>query len=117
MKPRPDAPQKPDFLNAATRFWEVTDYRYNFFLFFRPSIDPRWILPFYGVTILNQGLVNKRSTTWKGLSAEERQEAETGDTTAVLLANPTLIKRPILEHADILDVGFSEQAYAAHFQL
>ena len=70
--------------------------------------------------LLKQGasrLVNKRSTTWKGLSAEERQEAETGDTTAVLLANPTLIKRPILEHADTLDVGFSEQAYAAHFQL
>ena len=50
------------------------------------------------------------------MSDEDRYEAETGDTAAVLLANPTLIKRPVLEYGDILDVGFSVDAYNHHFQ-
>lgn len=61
-------------------------------------------------------MVNKRSTTWKTMSDEDRSEAETGDTSAVLLANPTLIKRPVLEHGDTLDVGFSVDAYTQYFQ-
>jgi arsenate reductase len=60
-------------------------------------------------------LVNKRSTTWKNMDNEERDNAENGDTCAVLLANPTLIKRPVLEHNDILDVGFTAASYADHF--
>ena len=61
-------------------------------------------------------MVNKRSTTWKNLSDADRNEAENGDTTAVLLANPTLIKRPVLEYRDVLDVGFSVDAYNHYFQ-
>ena len=61
-------------------------------------------------------MVNKRSTTWKNLSDADRDEAENGDTTAVLLANPTLIKRPVLEYRDVLDVGFSVDAYNHYFQ-
>ena len=60
-------------------------------------------------------MVNKRSTTWKNMSEDERAEAHTGDTVGVLLANPTLIKRPVLEHNDVLDVGFKAEAYAAYF--
>jgi Spx/MgsR family transcriptional regulator len=61
-------------------------------------------------------MVNKRSTTWKNMSDADRSEAETGDTTAILMANPTLIKRPVLEHGDVLDVGFNVDAYTQYFQ-
>ena len=60
-------------------------------------------------------LVNKRSTTWKNMDSEARDNAENGDTCAILIANPTLIKRPVLEHHGILDVGFSATNYANHF--
>ena len=60
-------------------------------------------------------MVNKRSTTWKNMSDEERVEAQTGNTISVLLANPTLIKRPVLEHNDVLDVGFKVDAYVSYF--
>ena len=61
-------------------------------------------------------IVNKRSNTWKNMSDADRNEAEAGNTTAVLLANPTLIKRPVLEYGEILDVGFSVDAYNHYFQ-
>ena len=34
---------------------------------------------------------------------------------ALLLAQPSLIKRPVLVHADRVEIGFSEAAYQALF--
>jgi Spx/MgsR family transcriptional regulator len=52
-------------------------------------------------------LVNKRSTTWRQLSEEEKQAAQSGPL-QLLLAHPTLIKRPVItDGGAILDVGFS----------
>lgn len=52
-------------------------------------------------------LLNKRSATWRQLSAEEKQVAETSPL-PLLLANPTLIKRPVITDGKIiLDIGFS----------
>ena len=52
-------------------------------------------------------LLNKRSTTWRKLSEQEKQAAETRPL-PLLLANPTLIKRPVItDGKTILDIGFS----------
>ena len=52
-------------------------------------------------------LVNRRSTSWRKLTEDEKQAA--GDNPLpVLLANPTLIKRPVITDGDtVLAVGFS----------
>jgi arsenate reductase len=56
-------------------------------------------------------LVNRRSTTWRQLSDTEKQAvdaAREADTLALLLAHPTLIKRPVItDGKTILDIGFS----------
>lgn len=57
-------------------------------------------------------LVNKRSTTWKQLTATEQQNVLAGNAIPVLLANPTLIKRPVLAHDNEITVGFKESLYA-----
>lgn len=49
-------------------------------------------------------LVNKRSTTWRGLD----ETARAGDPRAVLEANPTLIKRPVIETGNAVHVGWSK---------
>lgn len=52
-------------------------------------------------------LVNRRSTTWRQLTDEEKQAAGT-DPLEQLLAHPTLIKRPVVtDGQSILDIGFS----------
>jgi Spx/MgsR family transcriptional regulator len=52
-------------------------------------------------------LVNKRSTTWRQLSEAEKQAAESNPL-PLLLAHPTLIKRPVItDGRAILDIGFS----------
>jgi len=56
-------------------------------------------------------LINKRSKTWRELSADERAVAQ-ADPVAVLVDHPTLIKRPILETTAATLAGFSAASYA-----
>jgi len=41
-------------------------------------------------------LLNTRSTTWRGLSEGEKSDMERGKARALLLAHPTLMKRPVI---------------------
>jgi Spx/MgsR family transcriptional regulator len=54
-------------------------------------------------------LVNRRSTTWRGLGAAARARADDAAGAAGLLAaHPTLIKRPVIEAGGEVSVGFDE---------
>lgn len=61
-------------------------------------------------------LINKRSTTWKQLSQADKDKVLTQQGLAIVLANPTLIKRPLIEHNASVSVGFSEPQFTALFQ-
>lgn len=50
-------------------------------------------------------LLNTRSTTWRGLSDTERER----DPKALLIANPTLVKRPVIERGDEIHVGWTKE--------
>ncbi len=54
-------------------------------------------------------LVNRRSTTWRGLSEAERA----ADPEALLTENPTLIKRPVIETGKYVHVGWTRDVQAA----
>ena len=53
-------------------------------------------------------LINKRSTTYRSLSEEEKININYD----LVLKLPTLIKRPVLVWGENIMVGFSEQQYA-----
>jgi len=57
-------------------------------------------------------LINTRSTTWRSLSPADKERAET-DATGLLIANPALVKRPVIEDADNVHVGWSPSVQAA----
>jgi arsenate reductase len=48
-------------------------------------------------------LVNRKSTTWRGLDDQARQQP----VMALLMANPTLIKRPVIVSGDNSFVGWT----------
>lgn len=56
-------------------------------------------------------LLNKRGTTWRQLSDAEKAAVGADSVAALLAEHPTLIKRPVLEHADVLEVGFKAERY------
>ena len=53
-------------------------------------------------------LINKRSTTYRSLSEEEKSNINY----ELVLKLPTLIKRPVLVQDENIMVGFSENQYA-----
>ncbi len=68
------------------------------------TLVPKW-LRIAGADLL----VNRRSTTWRNLSDEARET----DPEALLVANPTLIKRPVIEAGTNLHVGWAKDVQAA----
>ncbi len=57
-----------------------------------------------------ESLVNRRSTTWRGLS----EDARAGDPVDLLVANPTLMKRPVIEANGALTLGWDAAAKATY---
>lgn len=54
---------------------------------------PQWMS-----RIRAEDLVNKRSAAWRGLTTSEQAHASSpSDAEALLIAHPTLIKRPVIE--------------------
>lgn len=60
-----------------------------------------------------QTLLNKRSRTWKEVPAAKKEGIDQRRAISLLLANPTLMKRPVLDGGDAVLVGFSASEYAA----
>jgi Spx/MgsR family transcriptional regulator len=65
----------------------------------------------------SERLINRRSTTFKQLSQGDKAALEGGDTVSVLQAQPTLIKRPVLEWNNAVSVGFKAEDYAQLFNI
>lgn len=62
-------------------------------------------------------LLNRKGTTWRGLSNADKARAEDEDgAIALMQANPSLIKRPVLQNGRIVAVGFAADQYAGLFQ-
>ncbi len=59
-------------------------------------------------------VLNKRGTTFRKLSdAEKAQADDEAGAVALLVANPSMIKRPVVEHEGGLLVGFKADEWAA----
>jgi Spx/MgsR family transcriptional regulator len=60
-----------------------------------------------------ENLVNQRSTSWKTLTPEQKKTLLIDHDMAILIEMPTLIKRPVLQTAHQVLLGFSAAQYQA----
>ena len=58
--------------------------------------------------IFGERLVNTRSTTWRGLSEDERNAAPV----ELIIRHPTLMKRPVIEKDGVLYLGWGSEVKA-----
>lgn len=54
--------------------------------------------------------INRASTTWRGLSEDEKA----ADPTALLAAHPTLMKRPVIDADGVWTIGWKADVQAKH---
>ena len=62
-----------------------------------------------------ENLVNKRSTSWKALDEQARQNMDEDAALEAILLQPTLIKRPLLDTGHERFTGFSAADYQKIF--
>ena len=60
-------------------------------------------------------VVNRRSTTWKGLDESQRSSMDEQSALAAILEAPTLVKRPVLDTGSERLVGFKAELYQQTF--
>jgi arsenate reductase (glutaredoxin) len=61
-------------------------------------------------------LINKQGTTWRKLDdATKASVIDSASATAVMLANPSVIKRPVLTTTNSTHVGFKAEIYQTIF--
>jgi arsenate reductase len=58
-------------------------------------------------------VLNRAGTTFRKLPDFEKQDLDAAKATALMLAQPSMIKRPVLEHPGGILIGFAPDRYAA----
>ena len=88
-------------LNAAGRDVTFVDIREN-----TPTAD---VLETWVASCSADKILNTRSTTWRGLSNDERAYQGDAGLVELLLNHPTLIKRPVVATNDQVIVGWNNK--------
>ncbi len=95
-----------DTIKKAQKFLITRGVEFEFIDFRQTPISKKTLQSFIDVVGWDK-IINKRSTTYRNFSDEEKQNISL----SLTLKNPTLIKRPVLVTADDIEVGFSEKLY------
>ncbi len=62
-------------------------------------------------------LINRKGTTWRSLSVEQQQLAQTqAGAIELMISKPSVIKRPVLQSDDQMMLGFDDMKYANFFK-
>jgi Spx/MgsR family transcriptional regulator len=86
---------------------------YTFHDFKKEGADPDRLAAWIAAAGL-ETVVNRKGTTFRKLSDSEKEAAADSHTAvALLVQQPSIIKRPVVEHPDGLLVGFKEDEWSA----
>jgi len=99
-----------DKIRRARKWLSDHNIDYRFHDFRKDGLDKKqlsqWIKKVGWETLLN-----KRGMTWRKLDDETKNNIDEKSAMKIMLDNPAIIKRPVLEAGKILEVGFDEDRY------
>lgn len=91
---------------------QAKELNYDFHDYKKQGIDAD-TLKIWLKEIGQETVLNKKGTTWRKLSEEEQTRALSSEDNLIeaLIAQPSLIKRPVLQTSQGFIVGFDEATY------
>lgn len=101
-----------DTVKKARKFLDGKGAEYTFHDYKKEGADPAKIAAWidaHGVDVV----LNRRGTTFRKLSDAEKTDIDAAKAVRLLEANPSMIKRPIVEHDGGILVGFKEETWSA----
>ena len=103
-----------DTVKKAKTWLEDHSITYQFINFKKDGIDPKEVESWIAKAGIDT-VINKRGTTWRKLSEDEKAISNTGQAVALICDNPSIVKRPVLVGEDLLQIGFKPEIYSDLF--
>lgn len=105
-----------DTVRKARRWLADRNVDFQFHDFRKDGLDKGTISQ-WCQTVDWQMLLNRRSTSWRKLDNDLKQDLDQAKCIELMLEHPTLIKRPVIVHDERVFVGFSKDTVAQLAQL
>jgi len=99
-----------DTVKKARVWLESHDVAHRFHDFRAEGLDAKRLDGWVG-KVGWEKLLNKGSTTFRELTDKDKQGLDEKKAKALMLAKPTMVKRPVLEVGDQVLVGFKPEVY------
>lgn len=99
-----------DTVKKARKWLAENEVDYRFHDFRKNGFDPQMLDSFL-TRVSWETLLNRRGMSWRKLDEEQKQDLDQNKARALMLDNPTLIKRPVLQLQDQVHVGFKPEEY------
>lgn len=104
-----------DTVRKARKWLEARGVEFQFHDFRNQGLSPEQLARWCAAVGLER-VLNKRGTTWRQLPEEVKATTDSTALQALMVEQPTLIKRPVLELDDgRVVVGFKDTEYTALF--
>ena len=103
-----------DTMKKAMRWLNDNNIDYTFHDYRKEGIDAQWIKDVLSKVELDI-FINKRGTTFRQLDEDVKAALTVESAIPLLIAQPAMIKRPILIHGDTIQLGFKPDIYSGIF--
>lgn len=103
-----------DTMKKAWTWLDQHGVAYDFHDYKKQGID-RAILETWAKQVGWEVLLNRAGTTFKNLPDADKADITQAKAISLMLAQPSMIKRPVLDAGGALTVGFKPEVYAARF--
>lgn len=100
-----------DTIKKARKWLEDAGVEYQFHDYKKDGLSPE-LLDGWISELGYEALLNKRGTTWRKLADDIKDNIDESSARAVMLDNPSIIKRPLLDTGSRKVLGFSAAEYA-----
>ena len=101
-----------DTVRKARKWLDAREIEYTFHDYKKEGADAGKLKSWVDVAGW-EAVLNRRGTTFRKLPDDRKQDIDAAKAVAIMEANPSCIKRPVVEHERGLLVGFDEAEWSA----
>ena len=103
-----------DTIKKAQKWLNENNIPFSFHDYRKEGLDSDLLTKLYLTSSWDE-LLNKRSTSYRALTEEQKETLNESSVNDLFIAFPTLIKRPVVVHQGNAIVGFNQKSYQTFF--
>ncbi|WP_252178877.1 ArsC family reductase [Endozoicomonas sp. 4G] len=109
------SPSKCDTIRKARKWLNAAGIDYHFHDYRKDGLD-KATLQNWSTELGWEALLNRRGTTWRQLPEEQKASVDETSAIELMLEQPAMIKRPLLDTGSERFLGFSDKQYQTLFR-